>query len=66
MYELAALFRNDQIGLAQQIEVIGNARKAHDKVLADFTHGQFPLPQKFKNAAARRVIEGAEKLCHNI
>jgi hypothetical protein len=63
---LASLFRNDQIGLAQQIEVVGNARKAHDKVLADFAHAQFSFPQEFQNAAACRVIQGAEKLGHDI
>jgi hypothetical protein len=66
MHELAALFRNDQVGLAQQIEVIGNARKAHDKVLADFAHAQFSFPKEFQNAAASRVIEGAKKLGHDI
>ena len=29
---------------------------------ANFAHGQFPFPQQFQDAAARRVIEGSEKL----
>jgi hypothetical protein len=66
MHELSAFLRNDQIGLTQQIKVIGNTGQAHDEMPADFAHGQFPLPQQFQNAAARRVIEGAEKFSHNI
>lgn len=66
MYELPAFLRNDQVGLAQQIEVIGNAGQAHDKMPPDFAHSQVPFPQQFQNAATGRVIEGAEKLGHNI
>jgi len=62
MDELSALLRNNQVGLAQQIEVIGNTGQAHDKVPANFAHGQLPLPQQFQDAAAGRVVEGAEKL----
>jgi PKD repeat protein len=32
---------------------------------ANFTHGQFPFPQQFQDASARRVIEGTEKLGHS-
>lgn len=66
MDELPALFRNDQVGLAEQIEVIGNAGQAHDKMFADFAHGQVALPEQFEDAAAGRVVEGAEKLGHYI
>ena len=66
MDELSALFRNDQVGLAEQIEVIGNAGEAHDKMPADFAHGQVAFPQQFEDAAARRVVESAEELGHNI
>lgn len=65
MHELSALLRNDEVGLAQQIEVIGNTGQAHDKVSANLAHGQIPLPQQFQNVSARWVIEGAEKLGHN-
>ena len=66
MDELSALLRNDQVGLTQQIEMVGNAGQAHDKMPADFANGQVPLPQQFQNAAARRVVEGAEELGHYI
>ena len=66
MDELSALLRNDEIGLAQQIEVIRNAGEAHDKVPADFAHAQFPLPEQFEDATAGRVIEGPEELGHDI
>jgi hypothetical protein len=64
MHELSAFFRNDQVGLTEQIEMVGNTGQAHDKMPADFAHGQIPLPEQFQDAAARRVIEGAEKLGH--
>jgi hypothetical protein len=66
MDELSAFFGNDEVGLAQQIEVIGNAGEAHDKVPADFAHAQFPLPEELEDAAAGGVVEGAEKLGHDI
>jgi hypothetical protein len=65
MDELAAFLRNDQIGLTQQIEMVGNTGRAHDKMSADFADGQVPFPQQLQHAAARRVIKGAKKLCHN-
>lgn len=66
MHELTALFRDDQIGLAQQIEMVGNARQAHDKVLADFAHIKLSVAQQFENTASRGIIERAEKLGHDI
>jgi hypothetical protein len=66
MDELAALFGNDEAGLAEQIEVIGNAGEAHDKVPADFAHAEFPLAEEFEDAATGGVIEGPEELGHDI
>ncbi len=66
MDELPALLRDDEVGLAEQIEVVGDAGQAHDKVPADFADGQVPLPEQFQHAAAGRVVEGAEELGHNI
>jgi hypothetical protein len=64
MHELSAFVRRHQIGLAKQIEVIGDARQAHDKVFADFAHGQVPPAQQFEDAAAGRIVQGAKKLGH--
>ena len=66
MHELSAFFRNDQVGLTEQIEMVGNTGQAHDKMPAAFAHGQIALPQQFQDAAARWVIEGSEKLGHDI
>ena len=66
MDELSTLLGNDEVGLAKQIEVIGNAGEAHDKVPADFAHAQFPLPEKLEDAATGGVIKGPEELGHDI
>jgi peptidyl-tRNA hydrolase len=65
MDELAALVRDDKVGLAQQVEVIGDAGQAHGKVAADFAHGQVAVAEQFEDAAAGGVIEGAEELGHD-
>ena len=66
MDELAALFGNDEVGLTEQIEVIGNAGEAHDEVPTDFAHAQFPLPEELEDATAGGVVQGPEKLGHDI
>ena len=66
MDELAALFRDDEVGLAKQIEVIGDAGQAHDKMAADLADGEIALPQQFEDAATGGIVEGAEKLGHSI
>jgi hypothetical protein len=64
--ELAALLGHDEVGLAEQIEMIRNAGQAHDKMAADFADGQFLFAENFEDAATGGIIEGAEKLGHNI
>jgi hypothetical protein len=47
MHELSTFLRNDEVGLAQQIEMIRNAGQAHDKMPANLAYCQFPLSQQF-------------------
>jgi hypothetical protein len=44
--KLAVLFRHDQVGPAQQVEVIGHAGQADREVARDLAHGQVALAQQ--------------------
>ncbi len=64
MHVLAALLGQDQAGLPQQIEMVGDAGQAHGKMLADLRDRQVALAQQLEDAAAGGVIQRAEQLGH--
>jgi hypothetical protein len=61
---LAILFREDETGLAEEIEVIGNARETDAEVAGDLADGEVALAQQFEDAAADRIIQRAEEPGH--
>jgi len=62
--EMPLFFRNNQVGLAEQVEMIGDARQTDGKMAADFAYGEIAFSEQFQDATAGRIIEGAKKLLH--
>lgn len=64
--ELPVFFRENQVGLLQQIEMVRNGRLADGKAAGDFAGGHVPPAQLIENRASRRVVQGFEQLVHNV
>jgi hypothetical protein len=59
--ELPVLSREDELGILEQIEVIGNAWQAHLERVANLADGVIALLQHLENAAAGWIAEGFEE-----
>src|SRR6476469_1562296 len=59
--ELAVLLRGDEFGLPQEVEVIGDAGRAHGESGADFADGEVACLEHFQDAPAGRIAEGLKE-----
>jgi len=57
---LPALFRQDQVCLLQQIQMIRNARFADAEPVGDLAGGQVAFPEEIQDAASGRIVECAK------
>jgi hypothetical protein len=55
---LSILAGRDELGVLQQVEVIGDARSGHGESVGNFADGKIAFLEHFKDAAAGRVAEG--------
>jgi hypothetical protein len=62
--KLAVLFRHDEVGPAQQVEVVGHAGQADREVARNLAHGQVALAQQLEDAAADGIVQCPEKTGH--
>ncbi len=63
---LAVFFRDDEVGLAQEIEMVGDAREADVEVAGDLADGEVAFAQELEDAAADGVVQSPEKARHDI
>ena len=63
-HELPLFARGDKLRLLEQIQVVGDAGRAHRKRIADLAGIQIALPQHFENAPPGLILQGFEKQVH--
>jgi hypothetical protein len=61
---LPVLLRHDQVGPAQQVEMVGHAGQADRKVTRDLADRQVAFAQQLEDAAADGVIQCPEEAGH--
>ena len=59
--ELPLFARGDKLRLLEQIQVVGDAGRAHRKRIADLAGVQIALPQHFENTPPGLILQGFEK-----
>ena len=64
--ELAALFSEDQVGLAEQIEMMGNGGFADLEMLGNGAGGEVTAPEEFEDFPTGRIVEGFENRVHTL
>jgi hypothetical protein len=63
--KLAVPLGEDQIGLLQQIEVVGNGGLAYAKMVSDCAGREIATTQQVKDGAARRIVQSPENKIHH-